>query len=80
MEACGGDVEVELADGDAHAVHAQVSEPEDSRPIGHHDSVHLKIKRHRRCEVEDFVETSDCKLPVILRMLPPVIGAIDLAI
>ena len=37
----GGAVEGELANWDAHAVHAQVAEAQNARPVSHHDHVHV---------------------------------------
>lgn len=42
VETRGGDVEVELANGNAHAVHAQVSQPQNPRPVCYHDRIHLR--------------------------------------
>lgn len=45
MEAGGRNVEVQLPDRDAHPVHAEVSQPEDSGAVRHHDGVHLRSIR-----------------------------------
>ena len=36
-------VEGELADGDAHAVDAEVAQPQDARAVRHHDDVHVVL-------------------------------------
>mmetsp|Transcript_43202 Transcript_43202/g.111983 ORF Transcript_43202/g.111983 Transcript_43202/m.111983 type:complete len:432 (-) Transcript_43202:694-1989(-) len=44
LEARGGHVHVQLADGDGHAAGAQVTEAEDPAAVGHHDGVHLLVR------------------------------------
>ena len=52
-DARAGRVERELADGDAHAVHAQIAQAQDPLPIGDHDHVDVlfgPVAEHaRRC-------------------------------
>jgi hypothetical protein len=43
VDAAGGGVEHELADGDAHAVRAEVAQPQDARAVG--DDHHLDLVR-----------------------------------
>jgi hypothetical protein len=43
VEARAGDVEVRLPDDDACAVDAQISEPQDARPVGDDDEVHVVV-------------------------------------
>lgn len=41
VEACGGGVEAELADGDGHPLHTKVAKTEDTRSVRHNNNLNV---------------------------------------